>query len=845
MKIYNSVTIDIDTGQIIEEDSYDYKGPVATAEPTTILFAFMAVMSMFMQYMQMQNMDNMPDMELRGIEVNTRSSKEPIAILYGKRKIGGNDVYVNTGGEHSKDLWIVQTLSEGQCSTIVTKPDNEDVEIDQVWVDDKLYTEFPEGTVEYTYYDGSNTQEYPTGEGSLNDFDNSWVYNLRNTAYILWHFFWNEDYFRGIPQRQIELKGIQCYDFRTETTAWTDNPVICLYDFMTNTRYGLAIPSTTFDLTSWTAAANYCDDQDWHLNLCIKPGQENNSWSIVETILSHFRGNITWWDGKYYVKIADLYEESSVFTITDDHIMRDDSGQAIISISQPSRFNRPDGLRVTFIDERNNYTENYIYLGEQDGVVEDFRLLGCTNMKMAGDLGVTKLERLRLDRIITGTFRGDCIAVEPGDVVTLSSTALHIENQLLRVQETTLNTNGTVTVVFSYENYSLYDDEYQENMESSYVVNLPNPNEKCNIANAGLSEELYYYNLKYYSRLLVTFTTPENQPWFDHVQVWVSTNGDVQENYKHQTIAKNSFYLDPVNIGQEYYIVLVPVNIWKVKQIWNQSPKLYKKIEGNSSVRPPSPNVLKAIPGDGLVNLISEKIYSPDIEHYEFRFGASWSSGIFLASTRSPNYSIKGIKPSGTTPFVFSLNTRGSNDLYGDTPQTASCVIPLPTGWSDYTDFDFNPGDSGHVYTNTQVIDYNEEDWIGVITSSETTTGTFLSRIYDTGITAEKYLVYVDNEITVTGTGTTWADQFPTTWLNGNVNLTWLKIFELDEAPVLNMKIWYRDSALADWSIINNAELLTAVVTARYFRVEIEIVNPNTEIRALVSSYSLKLLTSS
>ena len=835
MKIYNYIKIDIDTGEILEEDSYEYDGPVSQSGASLpliyyVIYYIILAILMLIAYNNLPDEPDVPNHE-RGVELNRKGSSEPLPIIYGTRKVGGNDIYINTGGYHDKDLRIIQTISEGEIEGFY-----QDDEVDQIFIDDKKYTKY--GTnVSYTLYTGTDTQTYNT---NLNSFDNSWTYNLRRTAYIYWKFRWNEDKFRSIPNRKMVVKGIKCYDFRTETREWTDNPVICLYDFMTSTQYGLAIPSTKFNIASWTAAANYCDDQDWHLNICHMVNDNSGSWNFVQTILMHFRGYLNWWDGTYYLKIRDLYEESSIMNITDDNIYQNVDGKAEITITQPSRFDKPDGLKVIFIDENNNYKENYIYLGEQDGVIADFNLPGCTNYKMASNLGISKLERLRLNRIVTGKFRGDCLSLEPGDIVTLSSSALAIDESLMRVTSTNINSDFTIDLSMQYESYDLYDDDYDEDSSDVYEVNLTDPNDYSSIENTSISEETYYYNLKYYTRLLIDFDVPDDEPWFDHVEVWVSTTGDVEANYKHQTNAKNSFYLDPASPGDLYYIVLRPVNIWKVKTPWNQSPKLSTTVLGKSNTKPPSPNVLRAVPGNGLVNLYSEKIYSPDIEHYEFRFGSQWTSAVFLASLRSPNYSIKGIKPSGSTPFTFCLNTRASNDLYGETPQTDSVIIPNPVGYEDYTSFIFD-STADNYFENTDIIEYNEEDYIGIDTTSTDTTGVFISEIYDTGVTADEYYVYVDNELTVTGAGTAWEDQFPSTWLNGGATTRrWIQIFELDDAPAVSMKIWYRATSGNEWKYIEKAELVSGVVTARYFRVEIEITNPNVETRALISSYELK-----
>ena len=277
-----------------------------------------------------------------GVKVNTRSTQQPIPIVYGRRRVGGNDVFGYTGGNENRWVWLVQTLSEGECDSIYQSDG-----VDQIWLGDKLWNHEDYGdNVSYYFHSGSGNQ---TVNVDLNAVDEKWTDPMENTCYIIIRLYYDKDYFRGIPTRQIELKGKKVYDFRTDTTAWSDNPVLCLYDFFTNTRYGMGYSASSIDIDSWTTVANYCDTKCWGLNYVVNLDQD--AWSTVEEILDHFRGVLNWWDGKFYLRYADLNDEASVMTIEDKHIYQTPDGKATIKIQQPGRFNKPDGLRVKFVDK--------------------------------------------------------------------------------------------------------------------------------------------------------------------------------------------------------------------------------------------------------------------------------------------------------------------------------------------------------------------------------------------------------------------------------------------------------------------------------------------------------------
>ena len=68
------------------------------------------------------------------------------------------------------------------------------------------------------------------------------------------------------------------------------------------------------------------------------------------------------------------------------------------------------------------------------------------------------------------------------------------------------------------------------------------------------------FTAKSFIRLFISFDVPSADPWFKHVEVWMSLDGDVDANYKHQINANDSFVIDPVEEGNDYWIKLRTVN---------------------------------------------------------------------------------------------------------------------------------------------------------------------------------------------------------------------------------------------------------------------------------------------
>ena len=758
-----------------------------------------------------------------GLKDNNRSTQAVIRIVYGTQKVGGNDVFISTEGANSEFLWIVQTLSEGVCDSIVF-----DVE-DQIWLGDKLVSVFG-AYANYWFHDGASNQAI---DSNLETAFPAWSDLMRYTCYITWKLEFNRDYFQNIPQRIVLLRGRELYDLRDSSTAWSDNPVIALYDYITSTRYGCGISSAKLDVTSWSDAADYCDTKGFTLNLVVT--KDSAAIDTVTLILSHFRGELVWFDGTYYLRYSDLNEESSVMSISDEHIARDSDGTASISISEPSRFKKPDGIVVKYVDPELDYTVNDLPIGDESGIMASLELLGCTDREIAANLGVYALERTRLDRTVSGVFRDDCQKLEPHDLITLTSSALSISGQLMRVQDANIQPNGLVELSLIYEDIDLYNDDYDVTSEGTYTCTLPNPQEEPpSVSNVSTSEETYNYRLRTFTRLKVNFDPPSNYPWYNDVEVWVSYDDAVWEHLFNCT---TDFEISNVEEGKSYYIRLKVVSIWGTKQLDANDFKIYRTI-GTYSDPPDSVVTLHAVVNQSTVNLYSDKVASPDVELYEFRLGSSWSGGIFLAALRAPNLSLFGVKPGSHT---FSLNTLSNNALYGGTPRSAVVsLLDPPDGWA-LIDSDVCDYDGIGTHDNTEHVIYDVEDYLKCSHTADVLTGTYTSPVYDLG-SSDRYLCYVLADIVVTGAGTTWnaAIPSPDTWTDINISTrTWSEIFELSAGPKVSMVLKYGETN-PPTSEVHRQEILSAIATGRYFQVEIVIVDPSLAVNALVRFFTLK-----
>ena len=63
----------------------------------------------------------------------------------------------------------------------------------------------------------------------------------------------------GLPDISVLLKGKKLYDPRTGVTAWSNNPALVIYDYLTSPMCG--VDPDDLPLSHYITAANVCDEQ--------------------------------------------------------------------------------------------------------------------------------------------------------------------------------------------------------------------------------------------------------------------------------------------------------------------------------------------------------------------------------------------------------------------------------------------------------------------------------------------------------------------------------------------------------------------------------------------------------
>jgi hypothetical protein len=618
----------------------------------------------------------------RNVMTNSRATRTPLKIVYGECRVGGNDVFAIESGEDNKYLWVVQTLSEGEIKGVKKVDD-----AFQLYLNDKLIDElnedgssiYPWSYASYWVHEGSSTQ---TADPRLfNAVEYTECY--RNTAYIVWRFRYNPDIFTALPRRTAVVEGRLLYDIRDGTTWYNANPVLVLYDYMTSTRYGMGIDSDFFDVSSWQDGANYCDSKGWETNIALYLDRESAR-DIVNKLLTYFRGALVWYNGKIYLRYADLNVESVSMALTDDLLCRREDGRAMISIHQPSKVGVPDGIRVSYVDPNKDYVSDEFPVGEEEGVIEPLNLPGCNNREHAGNIAIYQLERQKLNRSLSGVWRDDAIKLDPHDLVTLNSDLLGMYNQTLRVQKSNVVGPNLVELTLIWESTALYNDTYDTDIEDVYDTDIVSPmSVPPNVRNVTFTEQPYYIKGLTYERLVINWEIPNNYPFVDHIEIWVSQD---EQTWVHWGVAYDSCDFKPVNETEKWYFKLRVVNVWGRKQdlarvsIWVHDVLGYVGFPGDVIG-------FHALIAEDKTHLSWDHLEERNVKSYSLRWGNSWRGSFHLFDIKDTAKSLIGIKPGDHMIWIAAETELGK---FSSNPQYVNFTVYIPTHYVELFSYEYD-----------------------------------------------------------------------------------------------------------------------------------------------------------
>ena len=420
---------------------------------------------------------------LEGVTGTVREAASNRRIIYGKCRVGGSVVFIANSNENEY-LYLVIAFAGHEIESYEEFYFNDEL----VWNTSGYQGGWGSWALINKYY-GTQTSSDPT----LTAASSFWTstHQLNGVAYAMVRLKWDEERKRfpnGVPNISAVIKGKKVYDPRTNTTGYSNNPALCIRDYLTNTYYGLGEASANLNDTSFEDAADICDEAvslgngGVHARYACDGALDTGSQikSNIEALLASMGGRLGYSGGQYFLQAA-AYITPTINI--DESVM---VGELQVQTKQTRR-GVYNGVKGVFLSEEENYTLcdypaqiSSTYATEDgDPIYLDMPLPFVTNNIRAQRLAKIALLKSRQQVSVTVPLNLAGLKLKAGDFITISNDRLGWTNKAFEVLDYTLSagTDGQLSVnVSCVETASaVYDwttsDEIDFNQPSTPTTN--------------------------------------------------------------------------------------------------------------------------------------------------------------------------------------------------------------------------------------------------------------------------------------------------------------------------------------------------------------------------------------
>lgn len=392
--------------------------------------------------------------------VNALGPVLPHQIVYGEARVGGAIVYQGLSNGQKRFHRIIVFAAHEIESFEAIYINDEEVTLDgngyvtnpsrYVDADSDFTGTDPNGIVRITTHLGTDDQA-ADADAVAEIAEWTDTHKLSGMAYIHVRFDGLENFGSGIPNVSVKIRGRKVYDPRTDTTAWSANPALCVRDYLL-ADFGLQEDASSINDTLFNNVADFCDE-----DIGGSPRfQCNGSFAldstpeeIIRNLISSF-GGIFWnYQGQWAIQPADWRESS--LSLTEDDLRG--SLEVATRHSRQSNFNTVVGQYKG--EETDWQLDNFrpiqdeLYLEEDNGIVatSELKLSFSTTENQARRIAAIYLRKNRQQITVSGTFGLRALGVKVGDTVDLTIDHLGWTNKTFEVVDWRLSQEDLKLVV--------------------------------------------------------------------------------------------------------------------------------------------------------------------------------------------------------------------------------------------------------------------------------------------------------------------------------------------------------------------------------------------------------------
>ena len=535
-----------------------------------------------------------PSAGVGGTTITSRNPVAPRQVVYGRTRVGGTIVYME-GTDSNKYLHLVVALTGHEIDGY-----------EKLYFNDEELVVDGAGNVPAGSYANKVRVALVTGTDSQAAFPDlvsesvgKWTANhrLRGCAAIYVRLEFDQDKFpSGVPNISVLLRGKKVYDPRTQTTVWSQNPALCLNDYLTNSDFGIGCDyASEIDVSALIAAANICDE-----DVPIAGGGAENTYEIngafqtsanpeevINGILSAMIGKAIWSGGKWRILAGAYYTPTLSF---DEGDMRG-GFKVQTNVSRRENFNSVKGTHVSvgenyiqtdFPPVIGNGTTNatmadYVTQDNGEVVYKTITLPFTTSATMAQRIAKIELERARQQITVSLPLKLVGLKANVGDVILLDNTRMGWSQKPFEVVSmgityseelgVDLELRETAADVFDWTSgidQKNYDPAPDTNLPNPFVVGLPTSlavTASSQVNNDGSIQPLFQ----------VTWTAPVDQSVVGYEIQWQrGAYGSLPAEtlYNSALLSSTSYTISGIVTEADYVIRVRSINSLAVRSGW-------------------------------------------------------------------------------------------------------------------------------------------------------------------------------------------------------------------------------------------------------------------------------------
>ena len=503
-------------------------------------------------------------------------------------------------------------------------------------------------TVRIKQHLGSDTQ---VADADLVSEVSQWTsaHRLQGIAYLYVRLKYDADSFpSGIPNISAEIKGKKILDFRNGSTAFSSNPALCLHDYLTDTRFGLGVPSTQIDTTSFTTVANICDE-----DISLAGGGTENRYeshgiiysnvdpmTAIDEIIGSMLGILSYSNGKFILAGGKFIAPS----ITLDE---DDFRGGITIQTKQSRRNSFNTVKGIFTSPESNWqpadypmitSSTFVSEDDDETIFGNIDLPFTTSSTMAQRIAKVVLFKNRQQMVVTAPMKLSAFKLQVGDTVTINNTRLGFSSKIFQVADWTFISDEAdvgIDLILQETSSSVFDWNAEESEFISDNTTLPSA-ETVSAPSLAVSDIMRAYSGIVSTILLIKATSGSGTTNELEVEYRnTSTDTEFTSLGKAKTVGSTAkFELVNVEDGMTYEVRARSVNAFNV---YSSFATVAHEVVGKTL---PPANV-----ADFSVNIVNNLAVCSwtaneelDLSHYIIRHTPATSSPVYHGATIVANY---------------------------------------------------------------------------------------------------------------------------------------------------------------------------------------------------------------